>query len=214
MLKKKKFINLSLLRWPSGRVYVGATLLIVLVVVVLGVAVSVASKPSLPTNHGKALIVCHPGKLETDLSGHFLGDLFKRIENQFFQEKTTFDYYTVDVRPLPNTETRKNHFQADVWSEKFIGAHRKKYHMVFMPDCGGPWYTDVFEKGASFEGTLDKLIHKTLQLVSEDGILFVSKLRDPHYKYLEKKYGKNRQFDVVHKENYMIFQASDRQDFS
>lgn len=137
----------------------------------------------------KALILCHPKNLENDLSGHFLGELFKQIQQSYFPD-VLFEYHTIDIldirdKRLGNLHTA--HFTDDVWSDKFIKEHKNEYDIVFMPDCGGSWYKDVLEN-ISFKENIEDIINKTMMLVSDNGILYLSKFFEPHKNYIEETY--------------------------
>ena len=48
-----------------------------------------------------------------------------------------------------------------------------------MPDCGGEWFEKVFKHEKYTEGIRDeyeKIVNKLMQLVTDDGILFISKI--------------------------------------
>ena len=128
----------------------------------------------------KALILCHNRNLGKDLSGHWSGELFIKIQEKYFPN-IIFTYDTVDLAALrtlresPDLGDQK-HFQVDAWSSDFTSNHKHEYNIVFMPDCGGRWFTEVFN--TSSEKSLQKIIEETMELVAFDGILYVSKLTE------------------------------------
>ena len=137
----------------------------------------------------KALILCHPKNLKNDLSGHFLGKLFKQIQQSYFPN-VPFEYHTIDILDIHDKQLgglHTAHFTDDVWSNKFIQEHKNEYDIVFMPDCGGRWYTDVLEN-KNFITDIEDIINKTMMLVSDNGILYLSKFFDQHKKHIEEKY--------------------------
>lgn len=126
----------------------------------------------------KALILCHNRALGKDLSGHWSGELFIKIQEKYFPD-ITFAYDTVDLAALrtlkePPDLGDQKHFKEDAWSSDFTSNHKHEYNIVFMPDCGGRWFTEVFN--TSSELSLQKIIEETMELVAFDGILYVSKL--------------------------------------
>ena len=155
----------------------------------------------------KALILCHPKNLNDDLSGHFLGKLFKQIQNEYFPNDL-FEYHTVDILDIRNKlygNLHTTHFIADIWSDDFIKSHNHEYDIVFMPDCGGIWYTDVLEN-KYFEKNLEEIINKTMMLVANKGILYLSKFFDQHQKFImnnykNTKFKKNKEYNLP----YFIF---------
>jgi hypothetical protein len=149
----------------------------------------------------KALVLCHPKNLEPDLTGHFLGDLFKQVHQKYFPN-TPAEYHTVDIQNIRyNTDLKpphKSHFVADVWSDEFINAHKNEYDIVYMPDCGGRWFKDVLniEDVSVMNKNLQDILNKTMMLVSKKGILFLSKFWEPQKKYIQSAYPKNATFEM------------------
>ncbi len=137
----------------------------------------------------KALILCHSKNLKNNLSGHFLGKLFTQIQQTYFPN-VQFEYHTIDILDIKNKQLGKlhtTHFIDDVWSDKFIRAHKNEYDIVFMPDCGGSWYKNVLEN-KDFSKNIQDIINKTMMLVSDNGILYLSKFFIQHQNYIEKTY--------------------------
>lgn len=137
----------------------------------------------------QALVLCHPKNLNDDLSGHFLGELFEQIQSEY--SPGVFRYHTADILDIRGkklfNELHTKHFIADVWSNDFIQSHKNEYDLVFMPDAGGAWYTDVLEN-EHFEKNLEEIIGKTMMLVSDGGVLMLSKFFDQHQKFIISRY--------------------------
>ena len=155
----------------------------------------------------KALIVCHPKNLNDDVTGHWLYNLIRQLKKKYFSGGD-FKYHTVDILDIYNktlNSVHTNHFIADVWSDAFIETHKGEYNLVFMPDAGGAWYTDVLSK-PDFQANMVKILDKTMMLVADNGILMLSKFYELHGNYIKTVY-KNatiHHFDEYHID-YFIF---------
>jgi hypothetical protein len=155
----------------------------------------------------RALVLCHPKNLNDDLSGHFLGELFKQIQSEYSPDVS--EYHTADILDIRGeklfNELHTKHFIADVWSNDFIKSHKNEYDLVFMPDASGIWYTDVLEN-EHFEKNLEEIIDKTMALVSDQGILMLGKFFDQHQKFIISRY-KNATLKKISDYNipYFIF---------
>ena len=129
----------------------------------------------------RALILCHNRLLGHDLSFHWSGKLFIRIQEKYFPN-ITFAYDTVDLAALctdgeypdlSNQQTFENNNQ----SSDFTTNHKHKYNIVFMSDFNKRWLPEVFSKSSGI--LLHTILDKTMNLVADDGILYVSKLTEP-----------------------------------
>jgi hypothetical protein len=58
--------------------------------------------------------------------------------------------------------------------DSFINTHLDKYDMVFMPDCGGPWFTALQSVDPPAE--LANIINNVMKIIKKGGWLFIGKL--------------------------------------
>lgn len=136
----------------------------------------------------KALIFCHTKNVLYLPSNHFLGELFLEIENKYFPDEK-FIHETVDICAdlFPDSSIRSVHHVDDAWSEAFVYKHRGEYDVIFIPDCAGEWYSEVIEK-LNFQ-VLQDIINRSMTLLTEYGILMVSKLvRQEIIEFIKSKY--------------------------
>ena len=56
-----------------------------------------------------------------------------------------------------------------------------------MPDWDGRCFKDVLEN-KNFGANIQDIINKTMMLVSDNGILYLSKILERHIKYIEETY--------------------------
>jgi hypothetical protein len=86
------------------------------------------------------LIYAHPRKYMRQGKRehyHFLGEIFDQIADE---EKTT-EFRTVDNTTYGPGSTMENtaDYKEDGFSGEFIGSHRGRFRVVYLPDCGGKW---------------------------------------------------------------------------
>ena len=148
-----------------------------------------------------ALVLCHtrpipsydlkddpPNPTDDDYSrrGHFSIHWFVAMAQRYFPQKEQIAFETVDILSGQKGPTPVHH-RADAWSTAFAMAHSNQYPLVFMPDCGGPWFE--VQKAMSGTPAVDALISVALVMVAPSGYLCVSKLLAPWMvTYLEKKF--------------------------
>lgn len=160
------------------------------------------------TKQSKILIFCHTKNVTGDIeniSNHWLSGLITELGKKLNIIGTPI-IHTVDTN---NTAIEKPTFNEDGFSDKFINEHIKEYDLVFIPDCGGEWYTlqnkyqnikrddgSNFIKLLSCEEincNLSKLIDiilNTVKLVKPGGLILFSK-----FLYEEKCIVKGKNFD-------------------
>ena len=149
-----------------------------------------------------ALVVCHHRPIQAqslvgltpyptdpnyEAIGHFVVNWFVDMAKLYFPQKNQIVFETVDILDSVQKDQGYVHHKADAWSETFTKTHKDQYPLVFMPDCGGPWYSVQLES----QGTpqLEELIDAALVMVAPLGYLCVSKLLpDWIIEYLQEKY--------------------------
>jgi deoxyribonuclease-4 len=175
-------------------------------------------------NKIKILILCHCESviiMNGKVKGHWLSNLIQKIQNMYCVYNKLinckFEYYTVDpvVHPI-KCKDNPNHFKEDAWSDSFLSKHNKEYNIVFMPDCGGIWNVsairdDEYEDNEK-NNKVKSIIEKSMSLVSDNGILMVSKISDIVIDYLysifnfttHKEYEFNIRYLIIKKNNYKL----------
>ena len=150
----------------------------------------------------KALIVCHPRNLTENISGHWLHNLIKQLNEKYFSGNIV-EYHTVDILDIRDkklNDVHTTHFIADVWGDDFIKMHTGMYDLVFMPDAGGAWYTDVL-KPENFQANMVNILDRTMMLVANNGIFMLGKFYTQHKNYIKASYKKA---ELFHYDEYNI----------
>ena len=150
----------------------------------------------------KALIVCHPRNLTENLSGHWLHNLIKQLNEKYFSGNI-IEYHTVDILDIWDkklNDIHTTHFIADVWGDNFIKSHTGMYDLVFMPDAGGAWYTDVLSQ-IKFQANMVNILDRTMMLVANNGIFMLGKFYTQQKNYIKASYKKA---ELFHYDEYNI----------
>ena len=150
----------------------------------------------------KALIVCHPRNLTENLSGHWLHNLIKQLNEKYFSGNI-IEYHTVDILDIWDkklNDIHTTHFIADVWCDDFIKTHTGMYDLVFMPDAGGAWYTDVLSQ-IKFQANMVNILDRTMMLVANNGIFMLGKFYTQQKNYIKASYKKA---ELFHYDEYNI----------
>ena len=143
----------------------------------------------------KALIVCHPRNLTENIDGHWLHNLIKQLNEKYFSGNI-IEYHTVDILDIRDkklNDIHTTHFIADVWGDNFIKSHTGMYDLVFMPDAGGAWYTDVLSQ-IKFQANMVNILDRTMMLVANNGIFMLGKFYTQHKNYIKTSYKKAELF--------------------
>lgn len=125
----------------------------------------------------RILIYCHPNK---DWKRHWSINLFSHIDPAIMDSNTQVD--TIDV-------LAGGTIMCDGFSDHFIDSNLGIYNTVFIPDCGGVWFT--IQSSLESHIQLITLISKVKSIVKQsNGTLWISKiLHDETKLVLEHYYG-------------------------
>ncbi len=134
----------------------------------------------IPNDRQYVLVYCHPKNIKNS-SDHFLyGSIQKAIEESGLTDPTilTIDITIGDdgdlrhgIRPGPN-------IKANGFSDEFINRYTviSPFDIVFMPDCGGPWYELQNTPTTESIPRLLEIIERVMRIVKPGGKLIISKI--------------------------------------
>jgi len=131
----------------------------------------------------RILILCHK-KIVTGylgdsliLNNHFYGRplgsdesyLFNELFLPYFKNRGKVNIDTVDI-------DEGGTFQADAFSDEFIGKHLKWYDLILVPDCQGPWVSLQYAEDLN---PFFQLCLNVTKMLKPNGIIHFGKFADP-----------------------------------
>jgi len=140
-----------------------------------------ASPPPPPATKRQphVLVTCH----DQPFSGHWLeGFLSNFIKDKFETELESEKVITADIGfyAQHNVNRQRATLKTDVFSQKFIDAHRHKFDVVVYPDCGGKWVSvqEGQERGdiQQFVNTIGSIVVGVYEVVRPGGWLLFGKV--------------------------------------
>lgn len=104
---------------------------------------------------------------------HFMYGVFEEVVKDSGFDIKNYNVYTLDIKGNP-------HILADGFAPEFINKYASEptFDFVFMPDCGGLWYT-LQEHDFNGFGPIIGLIESVLKIVKTGGKLVISKFIRP-----------------------------------
>ncbi|MBI2711450.1 MAG: hypothetical protein HYX41_01115 [Bdellovibrio sp.] len=120
-----------------------------------------------PVGKSLMMVYCHPKPvLLNDPHSHFQVDLF----NQYLKSRQIHPTHTVSLDMAEGGT-----FVGDGFDPEFVYQNRGLYEVVFLPDCGGKWYTLQNERDTH---GLVELIKTVARIVKPHGHLMLGKIID------------------------------------
>ncbi len=115
------------------------------------------------------LVYCHPRKIDLNYPGtHFQVPNFNVLLNEKGMQNA--EVFAVDIE-IP--ERTRGDLKADGFNDQLLERNKEMFDMVWLPDCGGPWYT--YQNSLTDKSKFIELIKKVSKIVKPGGTLMLSK---------------------------------------
>ncbi len=144
----------------------------------------------IPREQSNILIYCHGKPILKQSDHHAYYSIEKAIKESGIVDP---HIYTLDIVENPD-------LLEDGFDEEFLTRYSSNplFDIVFMPDCGGPWWNLQTSEFRGFEPLL-QIVDKILSIIRPNGKLIISKIvKDGLYEAIMKRYtGNSKPFELV-----------------
>lgn len=115
-----------------------------------------------------ALVYCHTRPVRGEEAPHWQYEhVFVPVTQERFGDREV-KWDTVD--PLDATWNKAT-FKVDGFADKFLNEHSAEYDIVFLPDCGGTWWSAQKSSASEFAG----VVRRVMRVLKPGGFLYGGK---------------------------------------